>query len=500
MSKLNYILFFLFFAGSIINAQEIKPEVKFCGVGSHPISDFQKEFQLNKSDYTSLRSNNDILVLPLTIHIIGQSNGDGYYSLPDLMGTLCELNKNYEALNIQFYIKEPIKYHNNTSWYNHSSNAIGNAMAAVTAVNSTMNIWIANGAAGNAGYAILGGNRIFLSKSSIRGIGNTTLTHEMGHALDLRHTFNGWENREYAQGTTAPSTLFVNNQSVQVERVDRNANCDFAADGFCDTDADYLSYRWSCNGMAMSPIVLTDPTGEDFRTPGTNFMSYSNDACAVTFSEEQKAYMRAHTLSSKNNLLFTGTLPDNDPELIEDIYPEDGDEVHFENIRFTWTAHPNAKSYRIQIGRNASFALIEADEIVTDTFFTLNGALDTDRNYYWRVTPISNTDFCASPTDVFSFRSIVATSTIDLQGNSFKLYPTLLQNNQSIFLEGRINQNFKASIEILSLDGRILNKQSRLILAGDLKEEIKVDNLSTGLYLIRLSTSLGVHTFKIAIQ
>lgn len=500
MSKLKYIVLLFLFSIDIVSGQDLSSDVKFCGVGSYPINDFQKEFQLNKSDFVDLRSNNDLLILPLTIHIIGQSNGEGYFSLSDLMGTLCELNKNFETLNIQFYIKDQIKYHNNNSWYDHNSFAIGNAMAAVTAVNSTMNIWIANGAAGNAGYATLGGNRIFLSKSSIRGIGNTTLTHEMGHALDLRHTFNGWENRTYEQGTTAPSTVFVNNQSVPVERVDRTNNCNVAADGFCDTEPDYLSFRWTCNGMAMSPILLTDPSGEEFRTPGTNFMSYSNDACAITFSEEQKSYMRAHTLSSKNNLLFSGTLPDNDPDPIREVYPLDGDEAHFENVRFTWTAHPNAKSYRIQVGRNASFALIEADEIVTDTFFVLNGALTTDRNYFWRITPISDTDFCASPTDVFSFRSIVSTSTIDLEGNSFKLYPTLLQNDQRIFLEGRINQNFDAIIEILSLDGRVLRRQKNFILAGDIKEEIRVGNLSTGVYLVRLSTSRGVHTFKIILQ
>jgi hypothetical protein len=500
MSKHIYICFILLLSAYWLDAQVTSPDVKFCGVGSHPISEFQHEFTRNKEDYINLRSNNDLLVLPLTIHIVGQNNGNGYYSLPDLMVTLCELNKNFEPLNIQFYIRDNIRYHNNTNWYNHATKQVGNAMAAVTAVNTSINIWITNEAGGAAGYAVLGGNRIFLAKHSIRGVGNTTLTHEMGHALDLRHTFNGWEDRTYTEGTTAPSAIFIGNQSFPVERMDRSINCSTAADGFCDTDADYLSFRWQCNGMAMSPIVLTDPTGEEFRTPGVNFMSYSNDACATVFSEEQRAYMRAHTLSSKNNMLFSGTLPDHDPEGLEVVYPRDGEEAHFENLRFTWRAQPNAGSYRIQVARNASLALIEADEIVTDTFFVLSGSLNTDRNYFWRITPISDTDFCAPPTPVISFRSIVSTSTIDLEGNSFKLYPTLLQNNQSIFLEGRTNRNFDAVIEVLSLDGRILNRQKSFILAGDMKEEVRVENLSAGIYFVRLTTSLGIHTFKIVVQ
>ena len=497
----KYFLPILFFLGYTVN--EIRSQeapLLFCGVGSHQLTDFQHEWRANKDYYTSLRSNNDLLILPLTIHIIGQSDGSGYYSLPDLMVTLCELNRNFAPFNVQFYIKDNIRYHNNTVWYNHQTQAIGSTMASITAVSGTINIWIANGAGGAAGYATLGGNRIWLAKNQIRGVGNTTLTHEMGHSLALPHTFNGWENRTYQQGTTAPAFIFFGDRNIPTERVDRS-NCTVAADGFCDTEPDYLSDRWNCNPQGMSPIELTDPMGEKFRANGRNYMSYSNDACTAQFSEEQISFMRAHILARKANLIFSGTLPDPVTGPMSVVFPRQEDEPHFENIRFSWRRQSNASAYRVQIARTASLGLIEADEIVTDTFFVLNAPLLTTRNYFWRVTPISSTDFCASPSEIITFRPVQSTSTVDLAGNSFSVFPTLLTDQQNtLTLQGRLMASLQTRIEVIDLTGRVIHQRQLFLLPGEFRESIELRNLTKGMYILKIDTPTGYHTYKLTAQ
>ena len=76
-----------------------------------------------------------------------------------------------------------------------------------------------------------------------------------------------------------------------VERVD-GVNCDIAGDGFCDTPADYLNYRWNCNNQGLSNVTQTDPLGEKLKSDGSLIMSYSSDVCSYRFSEEQIAAMQ----------------------------------------------------------------------------------------------------------------------------------------------------------------------------------------------------------------
>jgi len=495
ISLLTGMLLFSFFS---IDGQENKP-VLFCGIGHEPVSQFHIDFFNNFDEYTSLRSNNELLILPLTIHIIGQSDGSGYYSLRDLMINLCDLNAQFSPQNIQFYIKDEIRYHNNTNWYNHASFAVGSAMATVTAVPNTINLWIANDAAGAAGYAPFGANRLFLSKSGIRGSGSTTIAHEMGHCFELRHTFSGWEGRNYAQGQVAPSTLNLGGQVYQVERLDRS-NCSTAADGFCDTDPDYLSFRWNCNANGETPFTLSDPTGADFIGNGRNYMSYSNDQCQDGFSAQQSAFMRAHILSANNNMIFQGSMPEPFEGNLELVFPQQDDEVHFENIRLTWRKHPNATLYHVTVARNATLGLLEEEFFVTDTFATMSRPLDINRNYFYRVLPISDTDFCASPTSTVRFRSVSSTSTTDIAGNTFNVFPTLMKSGNDLIIEGRTLQSMNLDADIIDLTGKVIASKRGINISGSFRETFSIPGLNTGVYFVRLHTPISFTSHKIIVQ
>mgnify|MGYP000043822657 FL=1 len=63
-------------------------------------------------------------------------------------------------------------------------------------------------------------------------------------------------------------TLIID--TAYVEKVD-GSNCEYAADGFCDTPPDYLAYRWTCNQSTGTSFgTMLDPNGESFKSDATS--------------------------------------------------------------------------------------------------------------------------------------------------------------------------------------------------------------------------------------
>src|SRR5690606_9448505 len=149
-SCLTILFGLLLFSSSYAQDEDIS-KISPCGVREFGPSNWLREFQTNPSAFAHLRGNNDILQLPMTIHILGQTDGSGYFSRAELQVALCKLNNDYEEHNVRFFIQE-IRYHNNTSWYNHATFGIGGIMYNATRVPGTMNVYIDNNAAGNCGY------------------------------------------------------------------------------------------------------------------------------------------------------------------------------------------------------------------------------------------------------------------------------------------------------------------------------------------------------------
>lgn len=112
--------------------------------------------------------------------------------------------------------------------------------------------------------------------------GNTTLTHELGHALNLYHTFEG-----DANGTSCPS----------------NTSCSTQGDRVCDipphirSASDCVAGTNSCDGGSSKELFIH------------NYMDYSSDACQSEFTAGQKTRAvaalttnRASYLESNGNM------------------------------------------------------------------------------------------------------------------------------------------------------------------------------------------------------
>jgi len=485
----------LFYTFSQGQTENIEP----CGVTAEEQFEntWLSEYQQNPDLYKGLRNSNDILYLPLTIHLVGRSDGTGYFSDDNLFRELCELNEQFKPTNIQFFIQGDIKYHANTNWFNHATRQVGNAMYTATRVAGTINCYIDNFASGACGYATIGGDRVFLRISCV-GVNSTTWAHELGHSLTLNHTFVGWENTTYEANTVAPN--FVGSRAV--ERMDRS-NCTFAGDGFCDTEPDYLSNRWSCNSSGESTVQQLDPDSTAFRSKARYFMSYSNDACMSVFSEEQVAAMRTHIQTVKANMVvFDDPFQNNlSAPFTELILPEFNEVITADTILFTWNRIENAESYRFQLSRFQSMGILIQDFDIQDTFLYIS-SLELNRNYFWRVKPNSSVDFCQSFTPIgrFRYEEELQTSIREIDGAKFTIYPSIISSNQALTIDVKATKTLATDMSIVDITGKEILKQKLNIQPGIFREQINLPAMVPGMYFVRFTSGGQMATTKFAVQ
>lgn len=231
---------------------------------------------------------NFIIEIPVVVHVIKHTNGQGNVSNAKVQTQIDILNEDFRAIAgtngspgfdclIQFKLatEDPngnptngITVSTNNTWFN-DGGSYWNSLAWDT--NRYMNIYT-NSAQGYLGYVpdlpqggIAGSNadRVVCLWSAFGRNGpigppynqGRTATHEVGHYLGLYHTFNN------GCGTSS---------------------CYTTGDRICDTNRE-ANPRFGCPGSASS-CSSSDPYH--------NYMDYSDDLCMWEFTEEQSNRMR----------------------------------------------------------------------------------------------------------------------------------------------------------------------------------------------------------------
>lgn len=477
------VLFLLLSFPLFIAAQE-EPS-SFCGTTE--TDPWLEEFFQNRALYQ--RENFDPVFIPLTIHILGTDEGTGYFPAHTLYESLCTLNSDFEETGMQFYIQEPIRYINRTEWYDHPSFGAGIDMMVQNNIPGTANCYIVANPAGNCGYYAGSGNAIALSKGCTDPADHTW-AHELGHFFSLPHTFVGWEGIRWEIGKTAVD--YQGQVRREIERV-TGTNCQSAADRFCDTPPDYLSYRWSCNGNALSNEVMVDPDSAQFRSDGSLFMSYSNDACMQRFSFEQMEAMLAN-LSTRRSELIKDSFPlvDLGQQTVEIAFPSDSALVNHVGLTASWEAVPGATHYIVEVSRLANFNFIISRERVSGTSFEFP-ELRPGIRYFWRIKAVNANSFCTPYSETFVFVTSRLTGTNDLfSAGEWHLNGSAFYSGDPISMQFDLKTSMVAKYQLISINGTVLLSENIDISSGIHQYEIPISGrLAPGQYLLHLHTDAG---------
>lgn len=457
---------------------------------------------------------------PLNITIVGESDGSGYLNPVTLLTTIKELNSDFLDQSIQFFIRGDIKFLNSSNFYDHSF-AQGRVMMENNNVPGTINVYFVGNPAGACGYYSPSRDGIAMG-NNCTGVGDRTLSHEMGHFLSLPHTFFGWECVDEISNIPDPIPARLafpdvtgcndpnnpNSLGPLVETVERDStNCETAGDGFCDTAPDYLMERWSCNSQGIYPDSLTDPNGDKFIIEGWNIMSYASDACQDRFSEDQKAAMLANITQQRPGLIDNeGVVTDvADASLLQQISPENDDELPASDfVELVWNEVPNADFYILQLHSSINMnGAVLRTEIVEGTSLTITEGLVARRRYYWRVRPVNRYAVCSEFSEIIRFRNGEFTvSTIDeALDAAITVAPNPASGGQALRVSGRdLGQAGRMNLELINASGQVVVSRENLVVpASGFDQTIATGDLPQGVYFLRLRLNDRLVTRRVVV-
>lgn len=476
---------------TFLNAQD-KTDFHPCGTQDGKVQwlvDYQKDKQAFPRSF-------NLLFVPIKIHVVGTSDGDGYFGVDKVLDAFCALNEDFAPSDIQFFISGDLHYIDNDNYYDHTFQQ-GAQMMNQNNVNNVINCYIVASPAGNCGYSNYS-RGIALNKGCL-GVGDHTWAHEVGHFLSLPHPFFGWEGTDSDHDYLQPAPNWVGGEAV--ERMD-GSNCQFAADGFCDTAPDYLSYRWQCNGDSLSNQLQADPDSVTFRSDGTLFMSYANDNCSGRFSNDQMDAMRANINFARSYLL--NQMDPLDPvgeAILNPVSPLTGETVDFfESVLFEWEPVANATGYCLEISPLPSFALVQFRYHVESNSF-LSTDLQSDRNYYWRIRPYNAQYTCEDISEKSPFTTGLLSDvhTIDEINNLF-LHPNPVGLGKDLRISLDVSEALLMNSKLLSMTGQVLQKSTWNVQAGHNQFSLQTANLLPGVYLFQLRSEKGVMSRKVVVN
>ncbi len=426
-----------------------------------------------------------MLYIPVTLHIVGNDDGTGFYPPKSAYEAFCQLQRDFIPGDMVFYLADTLIYHRSTLYNNHSDFGTGADMVTDYAVPNTLNCFIVESAAGNCGYAWYGGAIVL--KNSCTTLPGHTWAHEAGHYFSLPHVFSGWEGQTVNTSVAAP---FTTTSGDEVELAD-SSNCATAGDLFCDTPADYLSYRWSCDAARNSQNLI-DPTGRNFKATGEYYMSYALDNCMTKFSPQQLTAMRDY---AQTNLPSITQLTAPPYQVVGQSLlnmPADSATVRYDSLRLFWKKDPNATKYIVEICRLKSFNVGIITHTTSDTS-SLYVGLTPGKRYYWRARALNPRYVCSSPSVIRTFVTqplIVATEENTPFKGELKIVPNQTERGKNVTISWENIEVNQAKLQIFSINGQLLSEK---IVFPQIQQstEIETANLPSGVLVVNLQTEKG---------
>lgn len=504
--KLIYTFFLLFLAVIFVqpmSAQVHPSGLNFCGTEGK--SEWLTKYQAG--EFPVGEKSEAIRYVPLNVVFVGEDNDMGYIPPAKFLSSMILLNSDFRDQNIQFFIQGDIKFLPSSRYNNHTFE-VGREMMMQNNLPRHVNTYVVQSPAGNCGYYSGSADAVALGTNCL-GFGDRTWSHEVGHFLTLPHTFYGWESVESISNidfdSPAPATVQYRGELVPVERVD-GSNCSRAADGFCDTEPDYLMQRWPCTGNGIYADSLLDPDSIRFAAPANNIMSYANDNCVSRFSPEQKGAMFAN-LDNRIGLV-SSLQADTVAASVEDLvmYTPANNErlVYRDSVTLSWNAVPNADFYVVELNTINNFnASVLVSTITKDTSLTIREGLRSRSDHYWHVRAVNNYVVNGDFGPTFKFRNgsqLVAT--IDEQLNAaITIAPNPVSGGRELRISGTdLGTSGTMNYQLIDASGRVLRSQGNIAVGSfGFDERLDTGSLSAGIYFVRIRLNNKLVTRRIVV-
>lgn len=456
---------------------------------------------LEQIDYSFDQTEN-IINVPVTIHIVRTDQGSGSFSPARALDGLCNVNERFATANMNFYVAGDINFINSTNYLNVTSYGVTSTMINDFNVARTVNIYYTNlSAMSLCGFAYYpnsgpGGtnNRgaVVMSFGCSQPTG-TTLAHELGHFFALPHTFDRTSNNPLHPTNAERVTRDVNDTIGGR----MGANCNTGGDRFCDTPADFIANRWSC----PTGIFQADINGDRMRPDSSYYMSYANDICTSRFSEQQIIAMR-NTMASataSRGYLLDPPMPAYTPITSAPtlLLPAEGDSNIAGNFAFfQWSAVPGALFYNFKVFQ---FGGVLMDTLIYDTtYLNTNTNIRSNRTLQWEVRAINPSNLCApvSARGTFKTGNFVPLAVKNVFDTELKLYPTYVSPGASMVIEGL--ESGQVELFCRDLSGKSI-LQTKLEV-HDQMAELTIGQWPAGIYLLQINQGGRQANRKIVIQ
>lgn len=467
--------------------------------------------------------------IPIKFHLIAKLDGTGRLSEAKVFENLCQLNIDYQDQNIIFYMADgSINYINDNNAYNDQSNTLGSAVLEKNRSKSAINIFFAQTTPSNGslGGTTLGYYSPIKDWLVIRNdqVNNTsgTLSHELGHCFSLKHPFSGWDQESYLQkygngsSWTSIPTWFKTPVTVAPDGATliecfNGSNCKVAGDKVCDTPADYnFGFGWDgCNPFNRKII---GPCAQDsIKDVNENlFMAYFIGCKNYVFTTEQKALIAADYNSTRRAYIRPNYTPaiETITQQATNLTPNDIalTVLYYDYVTLDWDNVPGADAYLIEIDQQSSFTSSTVQRYFTNTSNFIATKLAANKGYYWRVIPFDTEGGTCQPLSGATkarFRTssfTVGTSDIKLL-NSWGVSPNPTAAGTDLVLNMDAVNGFDASIAIYNALGQeVKSLGSQNIIAGMNSFNISTDNLTPGMYTVRIQSAKGTESKKVVIN
>jgi hypothetical protein len=455
-------------------------------------------------------ANDSTLWVPVVFHMCSRSDGTGQRDDNWVLQEMCYFNQNFADQNIQFYLQGINRFNSNQMYVNDEDNS--DYIRSIHRVNNVVNIYVAGPAVGGTQYgAYYAPNWDWIF--TWNDIYNWGLSHEVGHLFTLPHTFNGWEGTDYATESAASGKApMMGTNGRPVEKVARGIsgeNCQYAADGFCDTPPDYASGGGGCampSNWRDPDSVLVSPSS----IITNNYMSYFF-CTPKSFTQDQKDAIKLDVIrrwnasqAAPNPLNVSGT-----PTL---VWPEQGSLAPYTNslVNFRWSDSANNGMYMFTLEKtlnNGGLSLgIVAEYVVYGTETWVN--LEPNREYRWKVRALTKYELCNNNPSATSTSAVfttadwnVGTQSIEASIQNSKVYPNPATQNSNVIVEMEVPYNGEASLSITNLLGQEVMPMVQLnLVSGKNIELINVKDLNSGVYFVNINSGTNRISHKLMIQ